>query len=141
VKRGDYLCGDGVLYCAPRTTAPGEQKMLKNPIIVRNSKVPAICSWVIEVYAITLFPFVFVRDEGDPDTITHETIHFKQYLETFIIGFLLIYLFDYIAGLIKYKNTAQAYYQIRFEQEAYNNDFEEDYPSERARFSWLKYRV
>jgi len=114
--------------------------MLK-PIIVRNSKIPALLSWVIEVYAITLFPFVFIRDEGDLDTITHETIHFKQYLETLVIGFLLIYLIDFIVGLVKYRNGAEAYFRIRFEQEAYSNDHHENYPEERKLFSWLQYKI
>lgn len=115
--------------------------MLKNPIIIRNSRVPELVSWVISVYAITLFPFVFIRDEGNADTITHETIHFRQYVETLIIGFLLIYLFDYIHGLIKYRDSEKAYYQIRFEQEAYSNDLYDDYLEKRKFFAWFKYKV
>jgi hypothetical protein len=95
----------------------------------------------MSVYAITLFPFVFIRDEGNETTITHETIHFRQYIETLIIGFLLIYLFDYIHGLIKYRDSEKAYYQIRFEQEAYSNDLYDDYLEKRSFFAWLKYKV
>ena len=115
--------------------------MLKNPIIIRNSRVPALLSWVIFVYAITLFPFVFIRDEGNISTITHETIHFRQYVETLIIGFLLIYLFDYIHGLIKYRDFEKAYYQIRFEQEAYSNDLFFADLEKRKPFAWFKYKV
>jgi len=46
-----------------------------------------LCSWFIRVYAITLFPFVFIRDEGNEITITHETIHHEQYKETLVVGF------------------------------------------------------
>ena len=115
--------------------------MLKNPIIIKNSRVPALLSWTMFVYAITLFPFVFIRDEGNVRTITHETIHFRQYVETLVIGFLLIYLFDYIRGLIKYRDSEKAYYQIRFEQEAYSRDFYDGYLEKRKLFAWTKYRV
>jgi hypothetical protein len=115
--------------------------LLKNPIVVRNSKVPAFLSWVMKVHAITLFPFVFIRDEGSKIIIRHETIHFRQYVETLIIGFLLIYLFDFIIGLIKYREPYRAYYRIRFEQEAYKNDLYDDYLGKRKLFSWMKYKI
>ena len=115
--------------------------MIKKPIIVRNSRIPALLSWVIKIYAIRLFPFVFIRDHGDEVTITHETIHHHQYLETLVIGFPIIYLADWLVGLIKYRDSEKAYYQIRFEQEAYNNDLYEDYLEKRKLFSWLKYKI
>ena len=115
--------------------------MLRKPIIVRNSIVPIMCSWVMSVYAITLFPFVFIRDDGDEITINHETIHFRQYAETLVLGFLIIYLFDYIHGLIKYRNSQDAYFKIRFEQEAYHNDVYDDYLDTRRHFSWRHYKV
>jgi hypothetical protein len=115
--------------------------ILSEPIIIRNSRVPKLCSWTMRVYAITLFPFVFIRDEGDEITITHETIHHKQYLETLVLGFLFLYLFDFVYGLIKYRSTEEAYFRIRFEQEAYANDIYEDYLEKRRMFSWLKYKV
>ena len=111
------------------------------PVIVRNSKIPNIMSLVIDVYAITLWPFVFIRDEGNERTINHETIHIKQYNELFVIGLLLIYLWDWVHGLIKYKNGEKAYYRIRFEQEAYENDKNLNYPLERNKFAWLSYKV
>ncbi len=111
------------------------------PIIVKNSKIPKFLSWVIDVYAITLWPFVFIRDDGNERTINHETIHIKQYNELFVIGFLLIYAFDWVRGLIKYKDKEKAYYMIRFEQEAYNNDSDFDYLSKRKKYAWLEYKV
>jgi len=115
--------------------------MLKNPIIIRNSRVPGLLSFFMEIYAITLFPFVFIRDEGNKETVDHETIHFRQYVETLIIGFLLIYVFDFIVGLIKYKDFYKAYRQIRFEQEAYENSVYYSYLEGRKLFSWVKYRI
>ena len=111
------------------------------PIVIKNSKIPELMSLVIDVYAITLWPFVFIRDEGNTRTINHETIHIKQYNELLVIGFLLVYLWDWIHRLIKYRNGEKAYYRIRFEQEAYENDNNLNYLSERSKFAWLKYKV
>lgn len=115
--------------------------MLKEPIFVENSKVPGMLSWVIRIWAITLFPFVFCRGEINEVTRRHETIHHKQYIETLVIGFLLIYLIDWIHGLIKYRNGAVAYRQIRFEQEAYDYAKTENYLEQRIPFKWTQYRV
>ena len=114
---------------------------MKLPVIIRNSRVPKILSWFIDAYAITLWPFVFIRDEGNDRTINHETIHIKQYNELLVIGFYFVYLYDWIHGLIKYRDSQVAYYRIRMEQEAYENDKNIHYLNERKRFSWLKYRV
>ena len=35
------------------------------PIIVRNSKIPKMLSWFMDIAAITLFPFIFIKGEGD----------------------------------------------------------------------------
>ena len=110
-------------------------------MIIRNSKVPRWLSIVIDVYAITLWPFVFIRDEGNDRTINHETIHIKQYNELLVIGFYFVYLFDWLHGLIKYRDGQIAYYRIRMEQEAYENDKDIHYLKDRKLFSWLKYRV
>ena len=99
--------------------------MLKEPIFVENSKVPGMLSWVVRIWAITLFPFVFCRGLIGEVTRRHETIHHKQYIETLVIGFLLIYLIDWIHGLIKYRNGAYAYKRIRFEQEAFEYGYED----------------
>ena len=37
-------------------------------IIVKNSRIPKLASIFIDVYAITIFPFIFLKDEGDKDT-------------------------------------------------------------------------
>ena len=110
-------------------------------IVITNSKIPKLMSVIINVYAITLWPFVFIRDEGNDVTINHETIHIKQYNELLVIGFLMIYFFDWLVGLIKYRNREKAYYRIRFEQEAYDNQADLNYIKNRKKFYWLKYKV
>jgi len=111
------------------------------PIIVLNSRVPKLMSFVIDVYAITLWPFVFIRDDGNEITIRHETIHIKQYNELFVLGFLAVYLCDWLRGLIKYKDKQKAYYQIRFEQEAYTNQKDPSYLAGRKHYAWRNYSV
>lgn len=115
--------------------------MLKNPIIIRNSKIPKLLSWVIDIHAITLFPFVFIRDEGNEATVRHETIHFRQYIELAVLGFFIVYLWDYVVGLIKYRDGKKAYSQIRLEQEAYMHHRKKNYLENRKHYAWLKYKA
>jgi hypothetical protein len=111
------------------------------PIIVRNSKLPEALSWFMEIGGITLFPFIFIRGEGNEQLIRHESIHIAQYAETLVLGFLVLYLYDFFVGLYKYKNFNDAYRSIRFEREAYGNEHDENYLEMRERFAWLKYKV
>jgi len=114
------------------------------PFFIENSKVPVILSYFapITIGAITLFFLVFSRGKISEVTKRHETIHFQQMLETGVIGFVVLYLFDYLHGLIKYKNGAKAYRMIRAEQEAYRNELISNYPAARPRYSWIKmYKV
>ena len=109
------------------------------PIVVRHSKVPKLLSWFVEAYAITLFPFVFIRDEGDERVIRHESIHIVQYAELFVVGFLFLYAYDFVKGYLKHKNSRKAYGDIRFEQEAYANENDLYYLKQRPFFGFLKY--
>ena len=88
------------------------------PIIVRNSKIPKMLSWFMDIAAITLFPFIFVKGEGDDKLIRHETIH-----------------------IAKYRNYDDAYRSIRFEREAYNNEHDKNYLEMREKFAWTKYSL
>ena len=116
--------------------------MLKNlkPIFIENSKIPVILSYLapITIGAIALFPFVFARGEISKTTRTHETIHFQQQLETFIIFFYLIYLWDYVRALLKGVKPKEAYYLLRAEKEAYINEAFPDYLESRKRWNWLR---
>ncbi len=113
------------------------------PIFIENSKVPIILSYIapIKISAITLGPFVFSRGKMDDITRRHESIHWEQYKETLIIGFWILYLFYWIAGIIKYRDPTFAYASIPFEQEAYQHDDDWVYLLNRKRFAWRKYKV
>jgi len=113
------------------------------PKFYENSNLPVVLSKFapIEIYAITLGPWVFCRGELPESTKRHETIHYLQYKELWFIGFLLVYLFDFLwAAVLRRKGfTREAYLSIRFEQEAWNCDEIEDYLKYREPYSWMKY--
>lgn len=111
------------------------------PIIIKNSKIPKLLSWFIKARAVTLFPFIFIKDDGDERLINHESIHIAQYSETYVLGFYFIYLCDFIKSVLKGKSGKESYYLIRFEQEAYNNENNTDYLQHREKFAWRKYKL
>lgn len=126
------------------------------PIIYNKSKVPGWLSHVspIDIYAISFGAWVWCRDTLDPDdlrfasaerkaaaaeTVRHETIHFQQQLELLFVFQWLLYGLFWLAGLIRYRDGAKAYYESPFEREAYANDKDEDYLHNRRRYAWVKY--
>ena len=110
------------------------------PLFIENSKIPIWLSKLapIEITAITLGPIVISVDEMSEITKNHETIHFQQYLETGFIGFLLIYLYDYIVGYIKYRDGKKSYLSLRAEREAYSMHENLEYSESRVRWKWLR---
>ena len=113
-----------------------------SPVIVKNSKlVKIINAFNPRVRGITLFPFILIRDEGDERIIRHESIHIAQYREMFVIGFLLLYLWDFVRGFVKYKTYDDAYRSIRFEREAYSFDGDPHYLEYREKHAWKQFKV
>ena len=109
------------------------------PIFVENSFIPRLLSFFapIEINAISIFPFVFSRGSMNETTKRHETIHFQQQLETLVIGFYLIYFYDYLRARIKGKTGKDSYLSIRAEVEAYYNEMDVNYLKNRKRWEWL----
>jgi len=114
---------------------------MKIPIVVRAPRLTRLLSVFIDVTAITLFPFIVFREEMNKVTLNHETIHIHQQKELFVLFFYMLYVFDWLKGLIKYQNARKAYFQIRFEQEAYAKMYEEEYLLTRKKYSWRDYKV
>ena len=110
------------------------------PIFVENSSIPKVLSFLapIRINAIALFPFVFVRSRMFPSTKRHETIHFQQQIETLVLGFYIIYLWDFLKNLLKGQKGREAYLNIRAEKEARENQHTSDYLVNRKRWQWLK---
>ena len=91
---------------------------------------------------ITLFPFVIVRekkDSKDQVVINHERIHLRQQLEMLVLLFYLVYFLDFIVQIIRYRNKYEAYRNICFEREAYENEKDLDYLKSRPFWRFLKY--
>ena len=114
---------------------------MKIPIVIIAPKFLRAISWVIEIAAITLYPFIITREEMSEDLLRHESIHIAQQKELLVVFFYLLYGLDYLRGLIKFRDKELAYYRIRFEQEAYAQMLNESYLENRKSYSWRKYRI
>ena len=117
---------------------------------------------------ITLFGRIFFKEKEvfvTKTMVNHELIHVEQQKESVILGVLfsilllgifnsfiitmlaflsfyyLVYLFEYIFLLFKFKFDKQkAYKKISFEQEAYANQDDINYiKNERKHFAWIHY--
>tara|TARA_R110002126_G_scaffold3201_4_gene17938 strand:- start:8072 stop:8410 length:339 start_codon:yes stop_codon:yes gene_type:complete len=110
-----------------------------NPIIIQNSKIPQYLSWFIDVGAITLFPFIISREKMSDVTLNHEKIHIKQQAELLIVGFYALYISYWCIALAKGLRGDEAYHAIPFEIEAYAEQDNEHYLTERKRFAWTAY--
>ena len=130
------------------------------PIFIENSRVPGWLSKIapLNIGAITIFFLVFSKGKMNEVTKRHETIHFQQTLEMFVVGLVLLYVWDWLHGLIKYRNNwdeardlkgnrysslgNKAYYKIRAEQEAYACQIFEHCLPKRKRYRWIvRYKV
>ena len=88
--------------------------------------------------AINLFGILFVRkgcNMSDED-INHEAIHTTQMKEMLYIFFYIWYIVEWVIRLFKKGN---AYRNISFEQEAYNNENNLEYLNNRKHYGWFKY--
>lgn len=88
--------------------------------------------------AINLFSVVFARKDVPmcKYNINHELIHTAQMKELYYIPFYILYLTEWVYRLFKTKfNFKQAYKEISFEKEAYNNERNFKYLNKRTPFA------
>lgn len=111
------------------------------PIIITSKVLTKLFSIVVSVYAITLFPFIILSEEVDEYTMNHEMIHFEQQKELFVVGFYILYAYDFVKAMVKYKSKETAYFMIRFEQEAYTYQNDLGYITDRNKHCWKKFEV
>ena len=109
------------------------------PIIIQNSKIPKYLSIFISISAITLFPFIIIKDEGNDITINHEKIHIEQQKELWVVGFYLLYVYYWFKGKFKGLSNSEAYMKIPFEREAYTKQYDLKYLDKRERNAWKNY--
>lgn len=87
-----------------------------------NSWFCRILKKLLDVNAITLYPFIFYADpkeKVDKVLMAHEMIHIDQIQRVGFWSFYISYGIYYLAGLVHYKNHRDAYTNIPFEEEAY----------------------
>ena len=114
-----------------------------------------------------LWPFIFVRNSAanhyNVVANNHEQIHAEQQKEmlaagivlaatAFLVGcgwwslmalplFLWLYCLEWVFRLVQYRDMHTAYRNISFEREAYANEKELGYLTQRKRFAWFGYMV
>ncbi len=89
-----------------------------------------------------IYPFILISKrhfKTRSDLILHERIHLRQQIEMLVIPFYICYFLNYLLNLIKYRNHFNAYINICFEREAYQNDRFPNYLKTRKFWSFLNY--
>jgi hypothetical protein len=112
------------------------------PKFYENSRFPAVLSKIapINIWAISIGPFVWCKGTLSETDKIHETIHYQQQLELLFVGQWILYFLFYAIGYVKHRNGLIAYLSNRFEVEAYNNERNEDYLLTRKRYAWINER-
>ena len=87
--------------------------------------------------AINLFGLLFCKKDAKINDVivNHESIHTSQMKEMLYIPFYLLYVTEW---LIKLLFKGNAYRNISFEREAYDNQYNLNYLKERKRYNWIK---
>lgn len=137
---------------------PQREKDMKTKVIF-NDIIPfkgflSMCLW----------PFIFVRNAAASHynlvSNNHEHIHAEQQKEVLAAGlvlaavlallgcgwwsllalplFLWWYCLEWVFRLFQYRDAHKAYRNISFEREAYANEKDMEYLSQRQRFAWIK---
>lgn len=104
--------------------------------IIRNKYIP-----FSGYKCINLFGILFVKNNAKIDdvTINHEAIHTAQIRELLYIFFYMLYVIEWFARLIQFRNGYMAYRNTSFEREAYQNEGDLHYLKSRRFFNFLKY--
>ena len=127
-------------------------------IVIKNKFIPFKGYEIIN-----LFGILFTKGDIDEIEYNHEAIHTRQILECMILSAFIIlmiclifklpllwmllaipmyyiqYGLEYICIRIFHKKQQDAYHDVSFEEEAYNNEFDLEYIHYRIPFSWIKY--
>lgn len=92
--------------------------------------------------AINLFGILFVRSDArrslNEIDINHEAIHTAQMREMLYIGFYIWYFIEWTIRLIMTFDSHESYRRLSFEVEAYSNEKNLTYLTNRKHFNWMK---
>lgn len=86
--------------------------------------------------AINLFGVIFTLRDLSPSELNHELIHTAQQRELLYVPFFIWYVMEWIVLCVKYRNALKAYFNIRFEKEAYLHQHELDYLKKRKHYNY-----
>lgn len=92
--------------------------------------------------AIALYPFVFFRNKEllkVKSLLNHERIHLRQQIEMLIVFFYLFYAIEFFVRLIRYRSRYEAYKNISFEREAFDNQTDLGYLRKRQLWAFKNY--
>jgi hypothetical protein len=119
-----------------------EEKVVRFPVFVENSRIPVWLSYLapIEIAAVSVGLMVFSRGAVDDETRRHETIHYLQWVELGFVGYLVLYAYYYVRNRAMGLSGEAAYMQIPFEREAYDHEADAGYIERRPRWAWWKLR-
>ncbi len=86
----------------------------------------------LDAAAVALFPFIVISPDVmvTKDLINHERIHLRQQLELLIIPFFIWYFIEF---------KRKGYWNISFEREAYDNEYNLTYLKKRRIFAFRRY--
>jgi hypothetical protein len=84
---------------------------------------------------LTLYPFIFIYEDEYKDMtpymkatlINHELIHFEQQEKDGVVPFFFKYSKEYFKSKKEGKNHLEAYYEISYEKEAHQNQYNLEY--------------
>lgn len=103
-------------------------------IVLKNNIIP------VKPYdAMALWPFIFVRKDTKvtEELLNHERIHVRQQLELLIVPFLLWYVVEFVIRTLF--GNGNAYRNICFEREAYENENDMEYLDHRSFWNFFRY--
>jgi len=84
---------------------------------------------ILRFSAITLYPYVFVREDVDSYylkfLLRHEYVHLMQQEKVGLYKFCVLYLWEFLRNWFRYFSFMKAYMDISFEKEA--RSFENEY--------------
>lgn len=99
----------------------------------------------IKLGGIALFPFIILNarlsDERQKVLINHERIHIRQQIELLVLPFYILYSINYLINRVKYGSHDKAYRNIIFEREAFAQESNPNYLSNRKMWMFLNYRM
>ena len=89
-----------------------------------------------DYYAICLFGFILSLRPLNTIEVNHESIHAAQQKELLYIPFFIWYGIEWLVLCIKYRDRIKAYYNIRFEKEAYRHQGDLSYLKHRKHYRY-----